>query len=130
MKKILLSAIFSLILFLHCTKNTLEPQLSPDIINQPDQFEFKVIDIRSVTQELQYQWQNNGINATIYNGSVITEGEANFNLLDEAGDKVFALNLKQTGDFFSSAGAIGNWTIRLNLNDVRGTIHFRVSRRP
>lgn len=115
---------------IYCTQNTVHPKLDPELINEPDRFEFKITDVRYITQQLAYQWQNNGVNAVIYNGSVITEGEASLALVDEIGDEVFSLDLAHTGDFFSSAGSIGNWTIQLNLNDVRGTIHFRVNRRP
>ena len=124
------SILLSFFLGIHCTKNTVHPKLDPELINEPDRFEFKITDVRFITHQLEYRWQNNGINAVIYNGSIIAEGKASLILLDEAGDEAFSLDLTQTGDFFSSAGSIGNWTVRLNMTDVRGTIHFRVNRRP
>lgn len=127
---ILKLTILILLLGIYCTRNTIEPKLDPELINEPDRFEFKITDVRSITKQLEYQWQNNGINADIYNGSATIEGDASLTLLDEAGDEVFSLDLKQTGDFFSSSGEIGEWTIRLNLIDVSGTIHFRINRRP
>lgn len=128
--RIFASIILGFFLGINCTKNTLHPKLDPELINEPDRFEFKITDVRFITHQLNYRWQNNGVNAVIYNGSIVAEGEASLILLDEAGDEVFSLDLAQTGDFFSSAGLIGKWTVRLNMTDVRGTIHFRINRRP
>lgn len=118
-----------LIISTHCTTNTLQPKLDPQIVNQTDLFEFKIIDVRSINQQLSYQWQNNGITANIFNGSAITKGTATMKITDEAGIEVLSENLEKSGDFFSSSGESGNWRIELNLIDVSGTVHVRVERR-
>jgi hypothetical protein len=123
------SIVFALIFGIQCTKNTLEPKLDPQIINQSDLFEFKIVDIRSIDQQLVYQWQNNGITANIFNGSEITEGSGTMKIMDFGGTEVFSENLAAGGDFFSSSGESGKWMIELNLTKVSGTVHVRVERR-
>lgn len=124
-----LSAALAIILVIHCTKNTLETRLDPEIINQTDRFEFKIINVRSTNERLSYQWQNNGITANMFNGSTITEGSAFIRITDEAGIEVLSENLERSGDFFSSSGESGNWRIELNLINLSGTVHIRVERR-
>ena len=129
-KQVYVFLLGAILFHMSCVQNSLEPVLNPQITNITDQFEFKITDVRSITQQLQYQWQNNGINANIHNFSNITEGSAFLTISDRVGDEVFSGNLDQTGDFFSSAGATGIWTIQLNMSNVSGTVHFRIERRP
>jgi len=129
MKQFLPLVILSLLFCIHCTENTLEPKLNPEIENEPDRFEFKIINVRSINQQLSYQWQNNGITANIYNGSIITEGSAAMKITDIGGIEVFSEDLERSGDFFSSSGESGKWRIELNLAKVSGTVHVRVERR-
>lgn len=129
MNRIILLSIIPLLLTIHCTRNSTEPVLKPRITNEADVFEFKITDVRLVTQQLRYQWQNTGINATIENWSDIGEGAVTLTLIDAAGQDVFSSDLAQTGVFFSSAGELGNWTVRINLTNVSGTVHFQVRRR-
>lgn len=114
----------------YCTKNTIHPKLDPELINEPDRFEFKITDVRSITQQLEYQWRNNGLNANIYNESVITDGEASVILNDAAGDEVFSSDLVHIGNFFSNSGEAGEWRVRVNMKNVSGTIYIRIIRRP
>ena len=119
----------SLISALSCTTNTLEPNLNPQIVNQTDYFEFKIVNVRYIDQQLVYQWQNNGITANIFNGSAITEGKAAVTISDTDGVKVFSEDLEKVGSLFSSSGESGQWRIEMNLTNVSGTVHIRVERR-
>jgi hypothetical protein len=126
---ILISLIFAVIFGVQCTKNALEPRLDPQVINQTDLFEFKIVDVRSINRQLVYRWQNNGITANIFNGSVVTMGNGSIRITDIGGSEVFSENLGASGNFFSSSGESGKWMIELNLSNVSGTVHVRVQRR-
>jgi hypothetical protein len=124
-----ISVALAVIFGVQCTKNTIEPRLDPQIINQTDLFEIKIVDVRSINQQLVYLWQNNGITANIFNGSVVTKGNGRMRITDFGGSEVFSENLGASGDFFSSSGESGEWMIELNLLDITGTVHVRVQRR-
>lgn len=124
--KYLLGFLLSLI---SCVQNTLEPALDPQITNTTDHFEFKISDVRFLSDILEYRWKNSGITANIYNGSTITEGEVLLEITDLNRIEVFSGSLKNKGNFFTTSGIVGDWTIKLHLKDVKGTIHFRIDRR-
>lgn len=126
---ILVSLVFAAMFGVQCTNNELEPRLDPQIINQTDLFEFKIVDVRSINRQLIYRWQNDGITANIFDGSVVTKGTGSIRITDIGGSEVFSENLGRGGNFFSTSGEPGKWVIELNLSNVSGTVHVRVQRR-
>lgn len=110
--------------------NTIGPQNQPQIINNPDNFEFQATNLRNLTQTIQYTWQNTGTVANVNQATSITAGTATLRIRDSVGAQVFSNDLKANGTFVTGTGVTGNWTIEVALSGVTGTINFRVQKRP
>ena len=65
-------------------KNPTNPisQFSPEIINNPDAFEFQISDAENVTTTVNYSWENSGTGASIDQSCAITQGTAVITVFD------------------------------------------------
>ncbi|MEW6049694.1 MAG: hypothetical protein AB1644_01330 [Candidatus Zixiibacteriota bacterium] len=116
-----------LIAGLACSKNSLAP-FQPEIANIADNFQFQATGVKYVSTTLTYSWSNSGDSAKVNHASVITGGSATVTLLDANGVEKYTSPLKASGDEFSQLGVSGNWTIRVVLSRVSGTLNFRVQK--
>lgn len=98
------------------------------VSNAQDAFQFQVVEMKSYSRTYTYAWQNSGPTATVIQSSTITEGAATLFLRDGNGETVYAKSLKSNGTFLSEAGVPGTWTVDLLLDDVSGTLNFRVQK--
>jgi hypothetical protein len=106
----------------------LNPQFQPQITNATDNFQFQTTAVTGVTQTLNYTWQNTGTRATINQACAITQGTATVTIRDAAGTQVYQSNLAANGTFQSTAGQAGAWIIVVAVNNVSGTLNFRVQK--
>jgi hypothetical protein len=110
-------------------KNTpVAPGIEPEVINAVDNFQFQVTALENYTGTLTYTWANTGTMAKGNHSSAVTSGTTTLVLLDGAGAQVYAEDLAQNGDYFSSVGATGDWTVRVVLTGASGTLNFRVDK--
>jgi hypothetical protein len=105
-----------------------DPAFQPQIVNQTDSFSFQATDVTGVSQTVQYTWQNTGTSANVNQATVLTGGSATITVLDAANQQVYSNSLTANGTFSTSNGTSGNWTIRLVLTNVRGTLNFRLQK--
>lgn len=108
--------------------SVLDPRFEPEVANLTDNFQFQATAVTDITETVTYNWQNNGTRANINQSGTITSGTATLQIRDAAGIVVYTGNLASTGTFTSSTGAAGTWKIQLVLNDVSGTLNFRVQK--
>lgn len=109
--------------------NALAPQFQPQVANLPDNFQFQATGVTNVTQTLQYTWSDSGLLASINHSSTVTAGTATLTIKDAAGTQVYSGALVSTGTVQTSpSGVSGNWTIIITLNNVSGTLNFRVQK--
>lgn len=109
--------------------SALNPQFQPQVTNQADNFQFQTTGITNITQTLQYTWQDSGTLASINQACSITGGTATLTILDANGTQVYSASLAANGTFTTSpAGVAGNWTIKVVLSNVSGTLNFRVQK--
>jgi len=106
----------------------LNPQFQPQVTNATDNFQFQTTAVTRVTQTLNYTWQNTGTQATINQACAISQGTATLTIRDAAGTQVYQSSLAANGTFQSSAGQAGPWTIVVTVNNVSGTLNFRVQK--
>jgi len=104
------------------------PGIEPEVINAVDNFQFQVTALENYTGTLTYKWSNTGTMAKGNHSSAVTSGTTMLVLLDGTGAQVYAEDLAQNGDYFSSAGATGVWTVRVVLTGASGTLNFRVDK--
>ena len=109
--------------------NPIGPSNQPEIANLTDNFQFQASNVTRSTQTLMYSWTNTGSVANIDQSGAISSGQATVTLRDGANAQVYSGDLKNTGTFVSSNGASGAWRIEVRLNDVTGTLNFRVQKR-
>ena len=109
--------------------NVLSPTYQPEVTNNPDEFMFQATGVQMVTQSLVYTWQNTGTESNLNLSSAISGGSATLTLLDASGTQVYTGSLSDNGTFQSSVGTSGNWTIRVQLTAVTGTLNFRVQKK-
>ena len=108
--------------------DVLDPQFEPEVANNIDSFQFQATGVNGVTQTLTYTWRNTGTQANVDQSCALTGGSATLVLSDSTGAEIYARGLSENGSFTSSAGQAGNWTIRVVLDDVKGTLNFRVQK--
>ena len=108
--------------------NTLSPQFQPEIMNNPDNFQFQATGVTNVTQTLNYSWTNTGTAANVDQSCAITQGGATIQIRDNQGTLVYDRTLADGGTYATSTGMAGTWTIRVILNDVDGTLNFRAQK--
>ena len=98
------------------------------VSNQQDSFQFQVTDVKHYSHTYTYTWPNSGTTASVNQACSITEGTATLVLRDANGASVYAQSLKVNGTFPTSAGAAGNWTVEVLLNNASGTLNFRAQK--
>jgi hypothetical protein len=85
--------------------------------------------VQGTTQTLTYSWENTGAAANIDQSGQISSGAARLTLRDASGTELYTRALTDTGTFTSASGAAGNWRIEVRLDNVSGTLNFRVQKR-
>lgn len=109
--------------------NPIGPSNQPEIANSPDNFQFQASNLSRTSQTLEYSWTNTGTTANINQSGNVTSGDATLVIRDAAGTQTYSGDLKNTGTFASSAGAAGTWRLQVRLDNVTGTLNFRVQKR-
>lgn len=123
--------VFALVMMIGCGGEgggLLNPQFQPQVANATDNFQFQTTAVTKVTQTLNYTWQNTGTQATINQACAITQGTATLTIRDAAGTQVYQSSLASNGTFQSTAGQAGAWTIVVAVNNLSGTLNFRVQK--
>lgn len=103
-----------------------DPQFEPEVTNIAGSFELQATGVSGITETLSYSWQNSATTANVDQSGSITAGTATLRIRDAAGTTVYTGNLASTGSVSTSAGTAGTWTIQLVLQDMTGTLNFRV----
>jgi hypothetical protein len=131
MRSIVVLAVMGLITVLAgCgNDNTISPQFQPEIMNNPDNFQFQATGVTNVTQTLNYSWTNTGTAANVDQSCSITGGSATVQIRDDQGTLVYDRTLADGGTFVSSVGVAGTWTIRVILDNLDGTLNFRAQKK-
>lgn len=130
MKSVYVSVLAALIVvavvgFSGCKDKTLTP-FEPEVANSTGTFQFQVTKAKDVTTILNYSWQNNGEVANVNQACAITAGEATVTVIDADQQVVYTKDLGANGTYPSSNGSPGQWTIRVKLQNMSGTLNFRV----
>ncbi len=111
-----------------CRSNT-APGVHPEIRSLTDSFEFQLSAVTGYSGTLTYPWSNTGAAATINQATAITAGTVTLQLLDAAGQQVYARTLSDNGTFPTTAGSAGTWTVRVVFSNASGTLNFRVQKK-
>lgn len=129
---VLVLSLVTLVLAAGCgdkQSNVLNPAFQPEVMNNIDSFQFQATNVTNLNQILTYTWRNTGTQANVDQSSSITAGTATLSLRDSTGAQVYTRSLTEGGSLASGVGLAGNWTIRVTLTGVRGTLNFRVQKK-
>jgi len=124
----ILLAVFATLAIMGCSdKKTTNPlsNFSPEIINNPDAFEFQISNAENVTTVVNYSWENSGTAASIDQSCAITAGTAVITVFDADNVQVYTSDLSVGGSHQTDTGASGMWNISVSFQDVDGTVNFR-----
>ena len=124
----ILLAISSTLAIMGCSdKKTTNPlsNFSPEIINNPDAFEFQISNAENVTTVVNYSWENSGTAASIDQSCAITAGTAIITVFDADNVQVYTSDLSVGGSHPTDTGVSGMWNISVSFQDVDGTVNFR-----
>ena len=108
--------------------NPIGPSNQPEVANSRDTFQFQASNLTRTTQTLSYGWENTGTSANVNQSGQISGGTATLTIRTPAGVDVYTRDLSTTGTFTTSPGAAGNWRIEVRLENVTGTLNFRVQK--
>jgi len=100
----------------------------PEIVNNPDSFEFQATGTENVTTLVDYLWDNSGTQATIDHSSVVTGGAGSVIIFDAEGSQVYEHELVASMNESTASGVPGTWTVRVVLADCDGTLNFRAEK--
>lgn len=103
--------------------------VEPEVVNDPDVFQFQVSAVESHTGTLKYTWSNSGTLANVDQSCSIVSGRAILTVTDAAGAEVYSQDLEVDGSIATSAGAAGDWEVRIVFADMTGTVNFRLEKR-
>lgn len=103
--------------------------VEPEVVNDPDVFQFQVTAVEGYTGTLKYPWSNSGTLANVDQSCSIAGGRAILSLHDAGGVEVYSQDLAVDGSAPSSEGASGDWEVRVVFADMTGTLNFRVEKR-
>jgi hypothetical protein len=110
------------------SENPIGPSNQPEITNNRDSFQFQASNLSRTTQTLSYTWENTGTSANVSQSGQISSGTATLTIRQPSGAEVYSRDLSMTGTFATSAGSPGNWRIEVRLDNVTGTLNFRVQK--
>lgn len=108
--------------------NSTSPGIQPEVVNQPDSFQYQITAIRNYSGVQNFDWQNTGTQANVDQSAALTAGTATLEILDADGTAVYTRSLADNGSFTSAAGTPGTWTIRVTYADTDATVNFRVQK--
>lgn len=116
-----------LLMALGCSDaNVIGPANQLEVSNDPGIFEWQVTALDRVTQTLTYSWSNPGTTANVNQASSVSRGTATLRVTDASGAQVYSRSLSENGTFQTSAGTTGTWTVVVTLDQVSGTLNFRL----
>ena len=104
------------------------PGVEPEVINDPDAFQFQVTEVDGYSGTLRYSWTNTGVMAKVDQSRALESGQATVTLLDSAGNEVYTEDLSVDGSFPSTEGAAGDWQVRVQFTSLVGTLNFRAEK--
>ena len=108
--------------------NPIAPSNQPEVANNRDTFQFQASNLMRTTQTLAYAWENTGASANVNQSGQISSGTATLTIRTPTGADVYIRDLSTTGTFTTSLGTAGNWRIEVRLENVTGTLNFRVQK--
>jgi hypothetical protein len=108
--------------------NATAPQYQPQVVNLQNDFAFQVTALQNVSDNVQYTWKNDGTAASVNQSPSNLSGTVSLVILDATGTQVYARSLADNGTFMTTAGAAGNWTVRVRFSQANGAVNFRLQK--
>jgi hypothetical protein len=108
--------------------NPIGPSNQPEIANNRDNLQFQASNSARYDPDAELHLGEHGNHANVNQSGQISSGTARLTLQDASGAEVYNRALTETGTFTSAAGATGNWRIEVRLENVTGTLNFRVQK--
>jgi len=104
------------------------PSLTPQVVNLRNDFAFQATDLAGVNEDVVYEWQIDGITATVDQSPSLLIGEATVFVSDANGVQVYQRSLGENGSFVTTAGVPGTWTVRLHFSDASGNVGLHLQK--
>ena len=119
------------ILLTGCTSSPSQPlaNFQPEIVNNSDNFSFQATAVQNVSATVFYTWPNSGTQATVNHSSAIDAGSAVVQIFDANNIEVYSNILMSSGTPATTVGTAGNWTVKITLKNVYGTLNFNTKKR-
>ena len=108
--------------------NATAPKYQPQVVNLQNDFAFQVTALQNVSDNVQYTWKNDGTAASVNQSPSNVSGSISLVILDAAGTQVYSRSLADNGTFMTTAGAAGNWTVRIRFSQASGAVNFRLQK--
>ena len=103
---------------------------SPAVSSTPEKFEFIATEMRNVSDELVFVWNNSAPRAALHHDSFLHHGYGILVVQDALGQVVDSTLLELDLDTETEAGAPGDWTVTLRLASARGRAQFSLTPLP
>jgi hypothetical protein len=102
----------------------------PEFTNNADDLQLQITGITpGVSGAEEVTWQNTGVLATVNQSSQLTGGTGTLTIRDAYGTLVYTGDLADNGSFVSTpAGVAGAWTVRVEADNLSGTVSVRIQR--
>ena len=127
--KLVAFALVALVAFGCESTNLIGPQNQLEVGTAADNFQFQVSGLDNVTENLSYDWENTGTQASIDISEQLTAGTAIVTITDADGAVVHQEDLSQDNDTDTAVGTAGTWRIDVQFDGSTGTVNFIVQRK-
>jgi len=104
----------------------LGPGTFVQVDNVVDQFRWQFTATAGVTQTLPYTWTTTGPVADVTQSGGVITGSGTIVVRDASGTEIYSRDLGEAGVFQTAAGAVGDWTVVVTLDDITAVTSFSV----
>jgi hypothetical protein len=104
------------------------PGVEPQIVNNPQSFEFQVSQVSNYSGMHVYTWSNSEISANLDESVSLSGGSVRLTVIDPQGTVVHNA-LLEDGSLATSEGQVGDWAVRVQFEGATGTVNFRLQPR-
>lgn len=112
-----------------CGDSSTSPGIQPQIVNNSDNFEYQVSNVRNYSGTSSYTWQNTGVAANVNQATTVSAGSITLRILDADGTEVYSRSLSDNGTYVTADGTAGGWTIQVIYSGATATVNFRAQKK-
>jgi len=111
-----------------CGSTPVSPGVEPQIVNNPQSFEFQVSQVSNYSGTHVYTWPNSEVSANVDESASLSGGSVRLTVIDSQGTVVHNAPVLD-GSMPTAEGQTGDWAVQVQFEGASGTVNFRLQPR-